>query len=185
MKRRELIKNILYGSGVITINSSVFSLLTSCHKNEDLNFVFFNNNQFSFLNELTEIIIPKSETPGAKEIRITNFIDLFLYKTLDDKAKYAFKTQLKDLIIYLEKKYKKEIIDLTKNEISDELVLGFKKENSNYQILDQIRNLTVFSYKTSEYIGKNILNYNPNPGYQLGCINLNEMENKNAWTSEW
>ena len=46
--------------------------------------------------------------------------------------------------------------------------------------MDEIRGLTVWGFKTSKEIATNVLNYNPVPGYQKGCINLNELNNQNS-----
>ncbi|PQB05312.1 gluconate 2-dehydrogenase subunit 3 family protein [Aureitalea marina] len=44
-------------------------------------------------------------------------------------------------------------------------------------LLGTIRGMTVWAWKSSEQIGKNVLWYDPVPGQQLGCINLGQAGN--------
>ena len=45
---------------------------------------------------------------------------------------------------------------------------------THHEIYDQIRDLTMWGFKTSKEIALNVFNYNPIPGYQLGCIDINK-----------
>lgn len=51
------------------------------------------------------------------------------------------------------------------------------KDASVFGLLSDIRGMTVWAWKTSEEIGKNILWYDPIPGQQKGCIPLDEAGN--------
>ena len=45
---------------------------------------------------------------------------------------------------------------------------------THLEIYNQIRDLTVWGFKTSKEIALNVLNYNPIPGYQLGCVDIDK-----------
>ena len=51
------------------------------------------------------------------------------------------------------------------------------KDASVFGLLSDIRGLTVWAWKSSEQIGKNVLWYDPIPGQQKGCIPLSEAGN--------
>lgn len=51
------------------------------------------------------------------------------------------------------------------------------KDASVFGLLNDIRGLAVWAWKSSEEIGKNVLWYDPIPGQQKGCIPLNEAGN--------
>ncbi|MCB0457566.1 MAG: gluconate 2-dehydrogenase subunit 3 family protein [Flavobacteriaceae bacterium] len=56
----------------------------------------------------------------------------------------------------------------------------FDKDAQLFYLLSSIRGLTVWGWKTTEEIGKNVLWYDPVPGQQKGCIPLSEAGNGNA-----
>ena len=51
-------------------------------------------------------------------------------------------------------------------------------EVTNYVALSNIRGLCIFAYKSTEYIGEEVLVYRPVPGKQEGCIDLSETGGK-------
>ena len=60
------------------------------------------------------------------------------------------------------------------NEISD-------SEKDAATFAGQLRSLTVSAFKTSEFIGENVLAYAPVPGEQRGCVDLMEATGGKAW----
>ena len=52
----------------------------------------------------------------------------------------------------------------------------------SYNFLNTIRRLTITSFKWSETIGEKVLAYNPIPGRQVGCVDLNEATGGRAWS---
>lgn len=47
---------------------------------------FFTNNQAALIAEIAETILPKTETPGAKEMAVPQFIDKMVKETMDKDA---------------------------------------------------------------------------------------------------
>ena len=56
---------------------------------------------------------------------------------------------------------------------TDELALKFAND---------LRDLTINSYKINEYVGENILAYSPIPGDYKGCVDLKETTGGKAWS---
>ncbi len=56
----------------------------------------------------------------------------------------------------------------------------FDKDAQLFYLTSSIRGLTIWGWKTSEEIGKNVLWYDPVPGQQKGCIPLSEAGNGKA-----
>ena len=46
----------------------------------------------------------------------------------------------------------------------------------------ELRNLTINAFRTNEYIGENILAYQPVPGRNVGCVDLDEATGGKAWS---
>src|SRR5438105_405445 len=89
--RREALKKTAWIMGAAVSASTVAAFLQSCKSAPDLNYkpVFFNEDQAKIVSELAETIIPKTDTPGAKDVGVPNFIDMMLkdcYKEDDQKS---------------------------------------------------------------------------------------------------
>jgi hypothetical protein len=54
------------------------------------------------------------------------------------------------------------------------------KDAAIFSLIAGIRGMTLWGWKTSEEIGKNVLWYDPIPGQQKGCIPISEAGNGNA-----
>ena len=55
-------------------------------------------------------------------------------------------------------------------------------DNLTFMALVDLRNTTVWAYRKSEEIGKNVMAYDPIPGVQLGCIPLEEATGGKRWS---
>jgi hypothetical protein len=126
MNRRTVIKNLAFVIGAAT-------LMPSCMKGEHsasipLKKIAINGDQEDLISEICETIIPKTTTPGSKDLKL----HLFVLKMVDDcykkKDQQAFMTgldQFKDLI---QKKYNKSFIDLSNTE-RESALLDIEKSN--------------------------------------------------------
>ena len=83
MKRRDLLKKVGIGVGVLAVSPFTISLLQSCNNDPSWNPNFFKKGDIEFLNELSDLIIPSSvEIPGAKELKLLRFVDIYISKVL-------------------------------------------------------------------------------------------------------
>ena len=170
MNRRNLLKKGVYGLAGVTLSSTLISTLQSCSSIEKYRPLYFSKTEFSLLSNIVDFFIPKTETPGAVDIKVPQFIDIIISETYNIESKNNFSNKLKLLIEDL----KSNNINLSDyNSIKSKFVSDFNNKTHN-EIYDQIRDLTVWGFKTSKEIALNVLNYNPTPGYQLGCVNIKE-----------
>ncbi|MEQ1798229.1 MAG: gluconate 2-dehydrogenase subunit 3 family protein [Lacibacter sp.] len=98
MNRRHLLK----GMSVLTLYSSFPAVLTefisSCNvSGKKLQTGFFSEDEFQLIEELTDILIPKTSTPGALEARVPYFIDMVVKDCMNEKDQQSIKTGLKQL----------------------------------------------------------------------------------------
>ena len=204
MKRRQLLNNLGLGVGAITLTPAVSSLLHSCSDGTSWNPVFFSKSQIKLLSNLTELIIPTDDKiPGAKELNLIKFIDLYILNMMNDKEKRLLKISLDSFIedCLKENNYSK-MEDITESNLESSLKYFYKDQSSmqrswnteynkfsrefdndklipptkalSYRFLNTIRSLTITSFKWSETIGEKVLAYNPIPGRQVGCVDLQE-----------
>tara|TARA_Y100001960_G_C14381575_1_gene684110 strand:+ start:89 stop:601 length:513 start_codon:yes stop_codon:yes gene_type:complete len=170
MNRRNLLKKGVYGLAGVTLSSTLISTLQSCSSIEKYRPLYFSKTEFSLLSNIVDFFIPKTETPGAVDMKVPQFIDIIISETYNIESKNNFSNKLKLLIEDL----KSNNINLSDyNSIKSKFVSDFNNKTHN-ETYDQIRDLTVWGFKTSKEIALNVLNYNPTPGYQLGCVNIRE-----------
>ena len=170
MNRRDLLKKGVYGLAGVTLSSTLISTLQSCTSIEKYSPIYFSKTEFSLLSKIVYFLIPKTETPGALEMKVPQFIDIIISETYNNESKNNFSNKLKLLI----EDFKSNNIDLSDyNSIKTKFVNDFNNK-THQETYNQIRDLTVWGFKTSKEIALNVLNYNPIPGYQLGCVNIKE-----------
>jgi hypothetical protein len=170
MNRRDLLKKGVYGLAGVSLSSTLISTLQSCTSIEKYSPHYFSKTEFSLLSNIVDFLIPKTETPGALEMKVPQFIDIIISETYNNESKNNFSNKLKLLI----EDFKSNNIDLSDyNSMKSKFVNDFNNK-THQEIYNQIRDLTVWGFKTSKEIALNILNYNPIPGYQLGCVDIDK-----------
>jgi hypothetical protein len=196
MNRRDYIKNTAAALGLSLVGVSMSEILISCKEQAKLDWkpVFFTNNQAALIAEIAETILPKTKTPGAKDMGVPQFIDVMVKETMDEAGQKELVAGLdafeKDVELqfghsFLKLSPEKKIECITKIDKdkprSGLSMWGIPLENDPPKptFFKTIKGLTLFGFYTSEDIGKNILVYDPVPGEFQGCIPLN---GQNAWT---
>tara|TARA_B100000945_G_C20208034_1_gene514725 strand:+ start:172 stop:786 length:615 start_codon:yes stop_codon:yes gene_type:complete len=203
MNRRKALKNIGTGIGTIVITPSLVSLIQSCQNDATQKLVTFSNTQFKFISKLMDIIIPKTSTPGAIELKLDRFVDLYINEVWEQDVKLTFLKgldkclnglpnieteslkQLLDKNLKIDKDTTENYNDLI-SEYQDQIELGNKasidKNILDYVFFKKLRDLTVMSFKINEYVAKNLLAYSPIPGDYKGCVDLDETTGGKAWS---
>ncbi len=191
--RREALKKTAWIMGAAVSASTVAAFLQSCKSAPDLNYkpVFFNEDQARIVSELAEVIIPKTDTPGAKEAGVPNFIDMMLkdcYKEEDQKgfldglAKFDAdaKAAYGDSFVYLKPEQKLEYV----KKANETAVAEVKKDPSAKRpFILKAKELTMLGFFTSKPGATEVLQYEAVPGAYKGCIPLSEAGNGKTWAT--
>jgi len=93
MERREVVR---YLGAVLTLPflprsaERAIELGEELHRRTDVSFRTLDVNQRALVTELAEMIIPETDTPGAKSVKVPEFIDLMLteWATEDERQKF-------------------------------------------------------------------------------------------------
>lgn len=170
MNRRDLLKKGVYGLAGVTLSSALISSLQSCTSIEKYSPLYFSKTEFSLLFNIVDFLIPKTETPGGLEMKVPQFIDIIISETYNEESKNNFSNKLKVLI----EDFKSNNIDLSDYKLMKSKFVNDFNNKTHQEIYNQIRDLTVWGFKTSKEIALNVLNYNPIPGYQLGCVDIDK-----------
>ena len=214
MKRREVIKKIGFSFGAATLTPSLLSILNGCNfEEEGWQPKFLSLQEYDMTEKITDIFIPATEIPGAKELNLTRFIDAhyqlmlgskeqknikFLMKQfsdmllertsknkLDRVATSEYENELSRLLKADKKqrqKWQKSYNDYTKKLNKGEAAKPLSNHISSYVFLDGLRQISMWGFRNSEYIGEKVLAYDPVPGQQKGCIDLIEVTGGKSWS---
>ena len=214
MKRREVIKKIGFSFGAATLTPSLLSILNGCNfEEEGWQPKFLSLQEYDITEKITDIFIPATEIPGAKELNLTRFIDAhyqlmlgskeqknikFLMKQfsdmllertsknkLDRVATSEYENELSRLLKADKKqrqKWQKSYNDYTKKLNKGEAAKPLSNHISSYVFLDGLRQISIWGFRNSEYIGEKVLAYDPVPGQQKGCIDLIEVTGGKSWS---
>lgn len=106
MNRRNALKNIGIGAGITVSAGTLASLLSGCNADPIDTWTpeYFTISDANILDELSDIILPKTDTPGAKEAKVVRYMDMIvknLYKEEDQEnfnvGFAGFKERLKSI----------------------------------------------------------------------------------------
>jgi len=190
MDRRKALKNIGNGIGAIAVTPAVVSLFQSCQTSATYNPLFIPKDDFKIISNLMEMIIPKTDIPGAIELKLPEFVDAYIDAVWGEKEKTDFAETWEVFISASTKAAGKENEnDLSAADWDAQLAKYLKPGNDipadeilASQFVNQLRSLTVNAFKTNEFIGEEVLAYAPIPGEQKGCVDLMEATGGKAWS---
>ena len=173
---------------------------------------FFTKEEGAVLAHLVDIILPETDTPSATEVKVDVFIDRFSDQVMQKKQQDFLKMSMGIFIEKaLADSGKETAVELVPEEleavlgsalvISKEEQKSYDKALENYMgALDEgtevrlddnvalnafaknLRGMTIWGYKTSEYVGKEVLAYLPVPGEYVSCGSTEELTGGKAWS---
>ncbi|MBU2948105.1 gluconate 2-dehydrogenase subunit 3 family protein [Zobellia uliginosa] len=173
---------------------------------------FFTKDQGAVLTKLVDIILPKTDTPSASETQVNIFIDRFADQVMEKEQQDFLKMSMDRFIEKaLKDTGKEKAADLTSEELEPVLAAALKvtkedevKNNlaikqyneaiaegkeallddgiSRFAFANNLRGMTIWGYKTSEYVGEKVLAYLPIPGEYIACADTEELTGGKAWS---
>lgn len=192
MKRRDALKNIGLALGYSAIAPSALSILQSCTSDaKKWTPIFFSQDEGIVIKNLVDLILPKTEiTPGALDVNVPEFLDLYAFKAYNEKRKEAYRKDIKSIMNALPntnteslktEDYKK-LLDTYLKPSKAKAIQYRGEKNPIQKSLLSLRNQSVWAYKTSETVGETILAYDPVPTIQKGCISIKEATGGKSWS---
>jgi gluconate 2-dehydrogenase gamma chain len=192
MDRREAIKRTAWIMGGLVSAPAIAGILKGCKAEPTIDWkpVFFSKEQGLLVGQVAEIIMPKTDTPGAKDVGVPGFIDLMLQEvyTKEDQDRYV--SGLKDFSDEAKKEYGDDFIELTEEQQSafvkkmhDAAITAEKENAPKRPFILTTKELTLLGYFTSEPGATTVLQYDPVPGAYHGCLPLAEAGNGKTWAT--
>jgi gluconate 2-dehydrogenase gamma chain len=148
-----------------------------------------NARQFSTVQTVAELIIPRTETPGATDVGTAQFIDLILTEWSNDAERTIFLSGLDDVDARAKLLFGKDFVDCVAAQQSEILMaLGQKmtedldrrrnlpadERNATFDtsFYEMLRHLTLVGYYSSEAGATEELHFEIIPGHFDGCTTI-------------
>ena len=143
---------------------------------------FLSAGQFAIVGAIAERILPRTDTPGARDVGVPAFLDVMYGKYMTDDEKAVFAAGLADVDTLGKATGQRGFAQLTPARQDAVLTkMAVAAQNQEKAFFHVIKELTLLGYFTSEPVGKNVLHYDPIPGRYDGCIPLANVGNR-SWT---
>jgi hypothetical protein len=149
-----------------------------------------NTHQNATVTTISELIIPQTDTPGAKAARVNEFIDLILTEWYDEEEKSTFLTGLADVDAQARDLFSKEFVDCGEKQqieilqaLDDEVAAAraepeMRRRRRNRPpekiFFFMIKQLTLVGYYTSQIGFEQELHGKIIPSRHAGCVPLEE-----------
>jgi hypothetical protein len=193
MNRREVLQRTATVLGYAITGPALVGILNGCKSSPDLTYVprFFTDAQARVVSELAEMILPRTVTPGAKDVGVPAFIDAMLKEVYPKEDQEKFLNGLAEFEEDAQKSFG-DSFDECKEEDRMTLVkrhhdAALTKPSSSATegwwgsgsaekpFIIKVKELTLLGFFTSEAGASQVLQYNQVPGPYRGCVPLKEV----------
>jgi gluconate 2-dehydrogenase gamma chain len=200
MDRREALKKTSLALGFALSAPVIMGVLKGCKPAPELTYKpeFFTKEQAGTISELAEIILPRTTTPGAKDVGVPGFIDRMLKEVYSPEEKEKFLTGLTEFEQDAKSEYKSSFISLDKEQQvalvkkhHDKALAGSKDSgatgwwnagsDTDKPFILKVKELTLIGFFTSKPGATEVLQHNPVPGPYKGCVPLKDVGK--AWAT--
>jgi hypothetical protein len=191
MQRREALRLLAAGAVIPLISRQAFPLFQAVHEQLPGNAALktLNPHQNETVITIAELIIPQTETPGAKAARVNEFIDVILSEWYEPAEKSAFLDGLADVDVRSNQFFGKEFITCSPKQqveileaLEDEAPLvrtprakrGLRKPPPQRNFFSMMKQLTLVGYYTSQIGFEQELREQIIPRRHAGCAPIEE-----------
>lgn len=149
----------------------------------------------SLIEEIAETIIPATETPGAKDAKVVNYIINVMERCTSGEERRNFLLRLEELQNYSFKRFSARFEDCTsdakiavlkhfetRNSFTNPLINRIKRKIWGESFFEQMKRLVVSGYCTSKLGVTQGLMYDPVPVEYLTCIPY--YPNQRSWATK-
>jgi len=202
MNRREILRYAAYATGVAVSAPFASAFLMGCERDAavatgQVAYVpkFFSSDEYAFITKVADVIIPRTDTPGASDVGVPEVIDMMIGEVYAEPAQQEAKAGLMALMTKINGDHEGGFIaldDAASLAYLQEMDATYKNPDTNWQEAteeEQILRGTYFSLKQavianyfgSEEVATKQLAYDPIPGGYVPCGDLQELSGGKAW----
>jgi gluconate 2-dehydrogenase gamma chain len=193
MDRREALRRTALLMGGIVSAPAILGVLQGCKAKPGMAWKpeFLNENQASIVSQVAEIIIPRTDTPGAKDAGVPAFIDQMLKECYSAEDQKRFTEGLQAFNEEAKKAYGEDFWDLDDEDqtafvtkVHEAAIQESKDANpENRPFILMMKELTMLGFFTSQPGATQVLQYVAVPGAYHGCISVSEAGNGKTWAT--
>lgn len=181
MNRRDLLKMIaaVTGTTMLGAQQALAYLPTPVGEN------IFTDADAAFLDEVAEVIIPATDTPGAKQAGVGAFITVFVSDCYTKPQQDRFRAGMAQLQAEAQDSYGKSFDEMSADERREMLQAASvtARAQAGGEVphwFTPIQQLVLFGFFTSELGATEVLRYDPVPGFYDGDL---EYDGGPAWAT--
>jgi len=190
--RREVLRRVAVVMGVSLSAPAVLGVLNgrAAHAAAAAPAQFLDEDQFALLAEITEIMIPRTDTPGARDVGVPAFIDDMLANVYSGDAQQRFLDGLEAFQAEVRERTGRALLELAPEQRHAEVqqahdaarALDAPAGERPFMLLT--KELALLGYFTSEAGATQVLQYEAVPGDWQACVPLAEAGNGRTWATD-
>lgn len=194
MDRREALRRTALLMGGVVSAPAIMGVLKGCSAKPGIDWKpeFLTEDQASIISTVSDIIIPRTDTPGAKDAGVPAFIDQMLKDVYSPEDQKAFTDGLQAFNAQAREEYGEDFNDLDEEDqaafvkkLHDAAIQAEKTTDTapKRPFILSMKELTLLGFFTSEPGATQVLQYVAVPGAYKGCIPLSEAGNGKTWAT--
>ena len=114
MNRRELLQRVAWLMGGAVSAPTVLAVLNGCSRKQSASApLVFDETQRAIIAEVAEIIIPRTDTPGATDVGVPRFIESMLQDAFPSEDQQSFVSGLQDFAAAAQRAHGKPFLKLS------------------------------------------------------------------------
>ena len=202
MNRRELIQRVAMLMGGAISAPAVLGVLNGCSpKPSGASWTpqFLSKEEGAVVDDVAELIIPRTDTPGARDVGVPAFIDVILKDAYPAEDQARFVSGLKDFEAEAQRAHGKPLLELPQaqrlaflQKVHDEAAAAEKKQADNEvppserkrPFVLMMKELTLLGFFVSKPGATQVLQYVAVPGGFRACIPIAQAGNGKQWATE-
>lgn len=186
MNRRELIKMIAAATGTAFVSSNAVGYVVL--PQVDVKTSGFSKQDLTLLNEIGETILPRTDTPGAKEANVGSIMAVIVADCYTLEERQTFTQGMLTLKKRAKDEYRKDFLKMTAEQrhkmlsVLDQEAREFNTKNKSVpHYFTLMKQLVLFTFFTSEIGSTKVLRYVAVPGSYDGEFPYKEGDR--AWAT--
>jgi hypothetical protein len=202
MNRREVIQQVTWLMGGAISAPAVLAVLNGCSPKPGASWqpLFLSKEEGAVVEAVADLIIPRTDTPGAREIGVPAFIDVILKDVYPSADQARFVSSLKDFDAAAQSAHGKPFLELqpaqqlsflqqahdaaAAAERGQEAAREVAASRRKRPFVLMMKELTLLGFFTSQAGVTQVLQYEPVPGKFQPCVPVAEAGNGRTWASE-
>jgi len=198
MNRREVLARVAALMGGALSAPAVLGVLNGCSAKPKSGWkpVFLSDEQGAMVTEVAEIMIPRTETPGAADMGVPAFIDTMLKDVYGAEDQQRYIAGLKEFEAQSQSQHGHTFLALEPEQrialvqsVHDAAIEAQRKASQprserRRPFILMTKELTLLGFFTSEAGATQVLQYLPIPGVLHACIPISQAGNGKTWATD-